>query len=205
MERLRDAGVKALNMNIEVWDARLFEEVCPGKAKNRGRERYLEAYEDAVDILGWGHVGTNMPPGVTVMAENGHQSWQESRDSQIEGIRWLIKNGLFPTFIALRLGPGSIYGDDKANRAKLPPTEYFLDAGLAHHKAMLEYDLYPKYNRLMFCPLDDLWYPYVGEIGIVELGGNVGNWAAECVPDEANWIARFIASLNSPSKPSLGA
>lgn len=53
------------------------------------------------------------------MPETGLKTWQESRDSLVEGFRWLTKAGVIPTFHAIRLGVGSVYGDDKASRAKL--------------------------------------------------------------------------------------
>ncbi|MDO8670977.1 MAG: hypothetical protein Q7O66_06045 [Dehalococcoidia bacterium] len=200
MQRLKDAGISSISMNIEVWDRQLFEEVCPGKALNRGYDRYLEAFHNAVDIFGWGSVGTNQPGGVTLMPENGHLTWQEARDSQIEGIRWQIKNGVFPMLETLVLGVGSIYGDDPANQAKLPPTDYYLDIAIAHHEACKEFDMYQRMNRLLYCPLDCPPFAYCGQLGMVEEAGDVGKWAATCVPDDANWIARFMESFEASTK-----
>ncbi|MDO8672513.1 MAG: hypothetical protein Q7O66_13945 [Dehalococcoidia bacterium] len=197
LQRLKDAGVTCVNSNKEVWDPEVFAEVCPGKAKYRGHERYLEFYQEAVDILGTGNVACVLPAGVSVIPDNGHKTWQESRDSLVEGARWLIKHGALPVFLALRLVPGSKYGDDKSNKEKLPPTEYLLDAGLAHHKAMLEFGLYDKLNKLMFCPMDCLWALYGGEIGILERAGNPGNWLAGTIPDDGNWLASFVSSVES--------
>ncbi|MDO8670583.1 MAG: hypothetical protein Q7O66_04030, partial [Dehalococcoidia bacterium] len=156
MQRLKDAGLTCVSFNLEVWDPEIFAEVCPGKAKHRGRERYLEAYQEAVEIFGWGSVGCDFVAGVSLMPDNGHKTWQDARDSHIEGNRWLIQHGVMPVFIALRLGVGSIYGDDPANREKLPPTEYLLEVAMAHHAAMLEYGLYDRLNRLLYCPMDCL-------------------------------------------------
>ncbi|MDO8671964.1 MAG: hypothetical protein Q7O66_11115, partial [Dehalococcoidia bacterium] len=201
MLRLKDTGLACIEFNLEVWGAELFEEVCPGKARHRGLEHYKEAYLEAIDIFGVGNVACNFVAGVSLMPENGHKTWQEARDSLIEGFRWLIQNGVLPTFLSLRLGVGSIYGDDTANQSfsrRMPPADYYLDAALGHHQAMLEYGLYDTLNKLMFCPLDCLPPIYSGDIGILELAGNPGNWAADCVPADANWLAKFIASVNAP-------
>lgn len=198
--RLKDAGAACVGFNMEVWDPKLFGEVNPGKVKHIGYERYKEAFLEAVEVFGAGNVSTNFVAGVTLMAKNGHRTWQESRDSLIEGCCWMIKNGVLPSFMNLRLGPGSVYGADVANRQKMPPAEYYLDAAIAHHEAMLEYGLYPRMNKLGYCPMDCLSNLYGGEIGILEQAGDVGKWLADMIPAKANWMARLIESANRPDK-----
>ncbi len=201
MQRLKDAGLNCVNMNVEVWTPEIFAEVCPGKSKYRGWEGYMEAYLDARDVFGPGNAGSNFVGGVSMLAANGHKTWQESRDSLIEGMRWLLKNGLYATVHCIRLGAGSIYSEDLANETKLPPTEYFLDAGLAHHQACMEYNTFETYNKLFFCPLDCIQTLYAGEISMIELAGDVGKWAAQAVPDEANWLSRFITKHEPAAQP----
>ncbi|MDO8671931.1 MAG: hypothetical protein Q7O66_10945, partial [Dehalococcoidia bacterium] len=87
LQRLKDAGLDGINSNIEVWDRELFAEICPGKDKHRGYERYLQSMTEAVDVFGTGHVGCSLVGGVTQIPENGHKTWQDDRDSLIEGIR----------------------------------------------------------------------------------------------------------------------
>ncbi|MDO8672412.1 MAG: hypothetical protein Q7O66_13435, partial [Dehalococcoidia bacterium] len=144
------------------------------------------------------NVACNFVGGVTMIPANGHRSWQESRDCHIEGLRWMIKNGVFPSFHSLRLGLGSIYGDAQSNRAKIAPTEYYLDAGLAHHEAMTRFGRYPTLNKLMLCPMDCLASFYAGELGMIALAGDIGKWLSEAIPDESNWLAQFISSVNPP-------
>ena len=109
----------------------------------------------------------------------------------------MIRNGVLPGFLNMRLGVGSAYGDDHSNRAKLPPTEYYLDAALGHHKAMMEHGLYEKMNKFIVCPMD--CFTYGGDIGIIEMAGNTGKWLSDSVPAESNWLAHFVASLESPT------
>ncbi|MDO8674323.1 MAG: hypothetical protein Q7O66_23180, partial [Dehalococcoidia bacterium] len=105
--------------------------------------------------------------------------------------------GVFPVIFALRLGLGSVYGDDRSSRKKLPPTEYYLDAIMAHHKDMKECGLFSKLNKLMYCPMDCMPNHYVGELGFVELAGNPAKWLADWIPDESNWLAQFLASMKT--------
>ncbi|MDO8670671.1 MAG: hypothetical protein Q7O66_04485 [Dehalococcoidia bacterium] len=199
-QRLKDAGLDCITLQMEVWVPELFSEVCPGKAKHMSHERWLDAFFDAVDVFGVGNVGGKIIAGLSLIPENGHKTWQEARDSQIEGNTWMIKNGVFPIFTNLRLPPGSVYWDDKSLREKLPPTDYLLDVAQAHHQASMEYGLYPKLNRFMYCGLECLAGIYAGEIGILALAGDLGNWMADVVPDESNLLAQFVSSVKSPAK-----
>ncbi|MDO8670476.1 MAG: hypothetical protein Q7O66_03485, partial [Dehalococcoidia bacterium] len=195
MQRLKDAGTGAVSFNLEVWDPEIFAEVCPGKAKHRGRERYLEAYQEAAEVFGWGSVGCDIVGGATMQARNGHATWQEARDSHIEGDDWLIRHGVLPVFLPIRLGAGSVYGNDKSSRAKLAPTEYYLEVALAHHQTMLDTGMYERLNKLMYCPMDCIG-PYSGELGMYALAGSVGEWAKSAgIPDDGNWIANFVSTL----------
>ncbi|MDO8674485.1 MAG: hypothetical protein Q7O66_24020, partial [Dehalococcoidia bacterium] len=199
LQRLKDAGLDAMAIQIEVMDPELFAEICPGKAQHMPYERWVECFHDAVDILGVGNVAGKLIPGVTLISPNGHKTWQEARDYHIEADNWLIKNGVVPAFYAMWWAPGSVY-EDRSVVEKFPPTEYLLDTGLAHHEAMLEYGLYDKMNKFTYCGFDCATGPYVADIGMLSIAGDVGNWMANVVPEEANWLAQFIASLKSPAK-----
>jgi hypothetical protein len=125
--------------------------------------------------------------GLGLIPEKGYKTWQEDRDSMIEGFMWMIKRGILPTAMALRLPPGSVYASEE-NRKKLPPTEYYLDLALAHRGLMKQYGLYDKLNRLMWCPLCCQTACLSSELGAYELRGSLANWAADVVPRETNWL-----------------
>ncbi|MDO8672418.1 MAG: hypothetical protein Q7O66_13465, partial [Dehalococcoidia bacterium] len=207
MLRLKDAGLNCVSFQPEVWEPHLFAEVCPGKSKRDGYEGYLEAFGEAAEVFGAGNVAATFVGGVSLMPTNGHATWQESRDSMIEAFRWHISRGVFPYFLSLRLGVGSIYGDDKANQSfsrRMPPTDYYLDLALAHHELMQDHGLYTRLNKLMYCPLDCLSPLYGGEVGILALAGDVGNWLADTIPADANWLAKFIASMQPSTSTTMG-
>ena len=67
---------------------------------------------DAVDVFGAGHVAGRIIGGLNMIPDNGHDTWQEARDSHIEGNRWFISHGVYPVFTNLRLPPGSVYAED---------------------------------------------------------------------------------------------
>ncbi|MBI2864706.1 MAG: hypothetical protein HYX94_09125 [Chloroflexi bacterium] len=185
MQRLKDAGLDCIAYQMEMWDADLFEETVPGKAHFVGRDRYLEACEEAVQVFGVGNVGVGFVGGLNMIPENGRKTWQESRDSMVEGINWMIKRGVWPTTLYLRLPPGAAYATEE-NRKKMPPNEYYLELFLAHLKAAKETGLVNKWNRLMWCPLDCLTNE--GAMAAYDQNGSVGKWAAAAVPRELNWL-----------------
>ncbi|MDO8672638.1 MAG: hypothetical protein Q7O66_14600 [Dehalococcoidia bacterium] len=199
LQRLKDVGVDSVTMQMEIWDPRLFADVCPGKAKSRGREGYIQSLQEAVDIFGAGNVGCNTVSGVGLIPANGHTDWQECRDSTVEGFRWMISHGIYPVTTPLRMPPGSVYGADPANQEKYPPSEFYLEMAIGHHQAMQEYGLYQKVNKFVWCAMDCLDNIYGGDIGILGLAGDLGNWLSDVVPAESNWLAKFVSSVNSPA------
>ncbi|MDO8671042.1 MAG: hypothetical protein Q7O66_06380, partial [Dehalococcoidia bacterium] len=83
---------------------------------------------------------------------------------------------------------------------KMPPTEYYLEACIAHHDIMTEYGFYDKLNKLMHCPLDCSPNGNFGELGMLALAGDIGKWAAQVFPEEGNWLGKFVTSLQSTAK-----
>jgi radical SAM protein (TIGR04043 family) len=85
--RLRSAGVDGLGMHLEAWDADVRARIMPGKAEIPVA-RYLEAYEAAVSVFGWGQVSTYLLAGLG-----------DSREQLIEAAQRLVAIGVYP-FIA---------------------------------------------------------------------------------------------------------
>ncbi len=108
----------------------------------------------------------------------------------------MMSHGVFPTMGTLRWAPGSPFSKDPANRDKYPPTEFYLDLITAHHAAMKEYGLYERLNKLLYCTLCNHGrFAYVGEMGILEMAGDVGTWLSDVIPPEQNTMAQFIKSI----------
>jgi hypothetical protein len=56
--------VDTLAMSLEIADPDLFSRVCPGKAQDYGRARFMESYRVAVDALGFGNVYVGLVLGL---------------------------------------------------------------------------------------------------------------------------------------------
>jgi radical SAM protein (TIGR04043 family) len=104
---MKDAGVEALGVHLEVWDEQVLARVAPGKHA-QGRDYYLTAWERAVDVFGAGQVSTYFILGLG-----------EDKDSVIEGCRAAIDRGVYPFVVPLRPAPGAI-----TETATPPSVEY---------------------------------------------------------------------------------
>lgn len=106
-ERFKSLGNK-MSMSLEVFNPTLFSEVCPGKAQDYTRDRFLNAFEAAVEILGHGNVYVGFVAGM------------EPLDSLIEGIEYFGSRGVVPAVAAFHPDAGSKYSTYPRPSTKIP-------------------------------------------------------------------------------------
>ena len=107
-DALRDAGLNRVSFCFEIFDRRLFADTCPGKHREYGLERYLEAVRYCAAL---GRRGPRSEPWVT----NGEIiAGLEPPESSIQAIDWITSVGAIPTVCVFRPLVGTDY-------AKLPP------------------------------------------------------------------------------------
>ena len=68
LEEMKEAGIGAAIMNLEIADPRLRAEICPGKSKI-SYAHYHEAFRRAVQVFGWGMVSSVLIGGIQPMDE----------------------------------------------------------------------------------------------------------------------------------------
>ncbi|WP_454564676.1 radical SAM protein [Pseudomonas sp. AIG] len=95
-ERFKGLG-NNLSMSLEVFNADLFSEVCPGKSQDYTRARFLSAFEAAVEVLGRGNVYAGFVAGM------------EPLESIIEGIEYFGNMGVVPAVAVFHPDAGSYY------------------------------------------------------------------------------------------------
>jgi len=137
--RAKAAGFDWATWNIEFWDSKLFESICPGKARAVGQERWKELLLEGVDIFGTSYLSTNFVVGPELAVPDGFKSETEAIASVAEGFEWCLQQGIFPYYQFWRCSPGSLLSDmDLA----APSTEYYLRLSLLHHQLMERYNFY---------------------------------------------------------------
>lgn len=122
VRQFREAGLTCFDHNMEVWDKRLFEWVCPGKTRNVGYDTWVRLMVEAVEELGQGHVITNMVMGVEMARPYGLATVGEAVKSTSEGFDFLMSRGVFPQPTSWCVSHLSGFRDQRT-----PPLDYFLE------------------------------------------------------------------------------
>ena len=105
VQRYKDYGISIYHPNYEVWDARLFSIISPGKERYVGREEWHRRIFDAAEVFGARFVIPNFVAGVEMAEPFGFATvywmWSTSRAARIG-----IMNDLFTAEAARRRGVG---------------------------------------------------------------------------------------------------
>lgn len=126
---LVNAGATSFGFNIEIWDDRLREEICPGKSFIT-RQRYLEAMEYSLELLGPNKVGSCLIVGL------------EPSENSIRGTLELASRGIQPCILPFKPWDGSVFN----NRKNCNP-EIVLRVGEKAAQYMLKYGINPHENH----------------------------------------------------------
>lgn len=84
LDRLVDAGAGRLAFDMDVWDEKLFEKYCPGKAKFTTRQQHLDALLYVSEKYGPNRACSVLVAGL------------EPLDSLLEGVTFLAEHGIVP-------------------------------------------------------------------------------------------------------------
>ena len=129
-DRLREIGVNGVSFCFEIFDRKLFEEICPGKHAEYGLDYYLEATRYCATLARRGPKGE---PWVT----NGEIiAGLEPPESSIAAIDWITSVGAIPTVCVFRPLVGTDLEDaDPPKTEELVPVfrrlyEATMEAGL---------------------------------------------------------------------------
>ena len=104
---LKEIGVNRVSFCFEIWDRERFVEVCPGKHREYGLDRYLEAVRYCAE-LGKKSGPFSFDPWVS----NGEiVAGLEAPESSIEAVNWITDVGAVPTVCVFRPLKGTDYED----------------------------------------------------------------------------------------------
>jgi hypothetical protein len=82
-EKYKEAGYRTMATNIELWNEKMFDVICPGKAQLcGGRKNWLNALDEEVRVFGRYKVRSTMVAGI------------EPKESLLEGVEYLIEHGV---------------------------------------------------------------------------------------------------------------
>jgi hypothetical protein len=82
-EKYKEAGYRTMATNIELWNEKMFDVICPGKAQLcGGRQNWLNALDEEVRVFGKYKVRSTLVAGI------------EPKESLLEGVEYLIERGV---------------------------------------------------------------------------------------------------------------
>ena len=123
--RLADAGVPSVQSNIEVWDKRLFEILCPGKTAVWGYDEWVKRVIRSVKFFPPGHVNPSFVLGIEMAQPFGFKSVDQAVKSTLSGYDLLMSEGVLP-----RQGSHwAIEPDSRLAGQQPPPLEYYIEIG----------------------------------------------------------------------------
>ena len=138
LKKFRDAGIRIYHPNYEVWDARLFEWLCPGKTSYIGRRLWIDRILGAREIFGASCVIPNFVAGIEMAKPRGFQSVEEAVRSTSEGLDFFMSHGVTPRFTTWCPEPLSNLGSQEP-----APLEYHLRLLQSYRDTLAKHRLAP--------------------------------------------------------------
>jgi hypothetical protein len=110
VQRLKDAGVRIYHPNFEIWDRRLFEILCAGKARYIGYDEHMKRIIEATTVFGARNVIPNFVAGVEMSRPDGFATIEEALESTGKGLDFFMSHGVVPRFTTWCPEPMSVLG-----------------------------------------------------------------------------------------------
>lgn len=155
LERIyQETGVLSYTPDIEVLNERLFEWICPGKARWVGYQEWKRRLIGAVDIFGRGYVNTCIVAGVEFAKPYGFTDEDEALKAVLEEAEELASHGVSTVFTVWVPRPGSYLRGQK--NASL---EYYIRLAIGLQELRRKYNLridHDDYRRCGNHPDSDL-------------------------------------------------
>jgi len=140
VQRYKDYGITIYHPNYEVWDARLFSIICPGKERYVGRSEWHRRILDAAEVFGPRYVIPNFVAGIELARPFGFATVDEAIASTVEGLDFFMSRGITPRFTTWCPEPATPLGRDNPEGA---PLEYHVRLLEAYRAALERHGLQP--------------------------------------------------------------
>ena len=140
VRRLKDVGAQIYHPNYEVWDRRLFETLCAGKARYIGHDEWVRRILGAAEVFGPENVIPNFVAGIELSRPHGFATVDEAIASTAEGLEFFMSHGVSPRFTTWCPEPLSALGKEGNGPA---PLEYHVRLLRAYRDTRAKHRLAP--------------------------------------------------------------
>jgi len=139
IKRFHDVGVQIYHPNYEIWDERLFNVLCAGKARHIGHTQWVRRILDAADIFEPRNVIPNFVAGIEMSKPAGFETVDEAIASTAEGLDFFMSRGIAPRFTTWCPEPLSVLGRHQEGA----PLEYHVRLLSVYRNTRAKYRLPP--------------------------------------------------------------
>lgn len=174
--RLHATGFGSIASNIEVWDKKLFQWICPGKDKFVGYDEWIKRTIRAVDFWGPGRVNPNFVLGLEMAKPHGFEDVSAAVKSTAGGWDFLMSKGVLPRFNLWTIEEGSAFAGQQA-----PPLEYYIEVQKAYTELRWKHNFDPpfpathtRYQYCLNCLQDFEYYHGTGIMSKQNLDARLG-------------------------------
>ena len=144
LQKMKDAGITVVIMNLEVADPALRAKVCPGKS-HISYEHYHDALQEAVRIFGWGMVSSVLIAGI------------QPKEDIMKECAVMAAEGVFPTIMPFRpMDNCELYGFRRCEPEELIEMGTYL--GTLLHRYQLDYHKQEGCTKCGGCSLENDCY-----------------------------------------------
>ncbi len=123
IRELKDAGYRIYHPNYEVWDEKIFDHVCPGKARYVGQKEWIRRILAGAKIFEPRNVIPNFVAGVEMAKPFGFDGVEDAIQSTRAGLDFFMSQGICPRFTVWCVEPNTTLA--KTN-SEPPPLKYYL-------------------------------------------------------------------------------
>ena len=138
VKMLKDAGYEIYHPNYEVWDPKLFAQICPGKDRYVGRDEWIRRIVDAAEVFGPSKVIPNFVAGIEMSQPGGFESPEDAVASTREGLDFFMSKGILPRFTVWCVEPNTVLSRTNSGP---PPLEYYVHLLQSYRDAFMTHKL----------------------------------------------------------------
>ncbi|MBI3091463.1 MAG: hypothetical protein HYY96_12410 [Candidatus Tectomicrobia bacterium] len=134
--KLFATGVGTLHHNTEVWDERIWNVMCPGKARAIGYQEWVRRMVRSAKIFGEGRIVSTFVAGSEMARPFGFTDVDEAVTSTLGGFDYLMGNGIIP-----RMDVWVIEANTRLAGQPPTPFEYYLKMARGYYELRRKHNL----------------------------------------------------------------